>query len=156
MRFLFPTLILLAIGIAIFSKMQPNVPTSKDNASSEVTKEVEYKLKFYSGLAQKPDPKTVEEEVRNRITQDKLVLAYADKRGITVSDNEVEKRLEELSRGAGSKEKYLNDIKERYGIDKDAYLGKLRIELLRQKVEEYVKKPLIEWLLEEKKMKLKY
>lgn len=152
MRFLFPTLILLVIGIAIFARMHGGSSDTSLRVDNEaVQKEIQSKKHFYTQQGLSVDEEALESEIRARLLEDELVVAYTQKNNITITDAELENRYKEIYMKYGSEEAYLVKMREQYAIDKDAYLEKLRIEILRAKVQEAVKKPLIEWLLEEKK-----
>ncbi len=145
------TSIIVLLGLGYFLTQQTQMPLGSGGIenSPEFNKELSYTKHFKEWA--KHDASNIEYEVKARLEDEKIIKDYALKNNIVVTDEEVNVRFKELYSKNGGEEKYLAQIKEQHGIEKSDYLEKLRIELLRAKVALAVKKPLVEWLLEQKK-----
>lgn len=93
---------------------------------------------------------SLEGDILDRMIEMKIVSQYAWKNKITVSKKEIGDYFHALV-GKKSETEQLAKIKEMYGMEKNDYLQKLSEELLREKVQKHLQKPLVPWLLEMKK-----
>lgn len=88
-----------------------------------------------------------------------LVQNYAKNNGIIVTGAEIQARYLRVISGFNRNNNiadegdrtFLSKIKEMYGIDKNAYLEEIKLDLLKKKVQKKVKMPLVQWLEEQKK-----
>lgn len=93
---------------------------------------------------------SLEGDVLERMIEMKIVSQYARKNALTVTPKEIEARFA-AGLGKKSEAEYLATIHEMYGMEKEDYLQKLSEELLKEKVQQHLQKPLAPWLEEMKK-----
>lgn len=101
---------------------------------------------------------TAQNDVLGLMVAESLVGQYAKENNITVSDSEVASRYQQVVAGFNKREgvseggdaKFLERIKQMYGSDKNIYLAQVKMDLLKEKVQQSVGKPLVKWLEAEK------
>lgn len=93
---------------------------------------------------------SLEKDVLERMIEMKIVSQYARRNNIAVDQKEIETRYNALL-GKKSETEHLATIKEMYGMEKRDYLQKLSEEILKEKVQKHLQKPLSPWLEEMKK-----
>lgn len=93
---------------------------------------------------------SLEKDVLDRMIEMKIISQYARNNTIMVDQKEIETRFAALL-GKKSEAEYLATIHEMYGMEKEDYLQKLSEELLKEKVQQHLQKPLAPWLTEMKK-----
>ena len=90
---------------------------------------------------------------------DTLVKNYAQEHTISVTDTEIQNRYVQVVAGYNRNnnvtkredEAFLSKIKEMYGTDKETYLTQIQMDILKEKVQAYVKMPLMQWIESQKK-----
>lgn len=118
----------------------------------EFEKEVQYSQSFFQWSKQKlPEKSVFEKNALEKLINITLVNQYSAKSGVAVTQAELQKRYADAIQTSTSEAQLLTTIKAMYGMDKDAYLSKLSHEILKEKIQTAVKKPLAVWLEEEKK-----
>ncbi len=106
-----------------------------------------------------PDSNIIKQNITNDLINDELISKYAAKHNITVSGSEIDNRYQlnvgvynshnnipDASAGA-----FLVQIDKLYGMGKDEYIENLRMDILKEKVQESVGIPLTIWLNEIRK-----
>jgi len=96
---------------------------------------------------------SLEGDVLERMIEMKIVSQYARKNNIIVDQKEIEDYYRALL-GKKSETEHLATIKKMYGMEKSDYLQKLSEEILKEKIQHRLQRPLSPWL-EEMKMKQK-
>jgi hypothetical protein len=123
------------------------ISISKDTLDAEEKKDALFqqwlkKEKIKEGTG---DEKTIDMLIEKTIAQE-----YAKKNGITVSQTEIEKQFQKAAASIGGEEKYLEKLKEIYGVDKKGVYDMLSYDLLKQKISQKTKLPFAVWIKEEK------
>ena len=115
-------------------------------------KELEITAHYFTWAQPKSTkPSSLEKDVLENMINFRLVLQYAQKNQITVSQTELLARYKDIVKGSNmSEEVYLIKIKDMYGIDKKTHLEKLFQEILKEKVQKKVGKSLVGWIEEQK------
>lgn len=93
---------------------------------------------------------SLEKDVLDRMIEMEIVSQYARKNALSVTPKEIEARFA-AGLGKKSEAEYLATIHEMYGMGKEDYLQKLSEEILKEKVQQHLQKPLAPWLGEMKK-----
>lgn len=114
-------------------------------------KEMAKRENFYVWAKQDVSLSSLENDVIETMIDFELVRQYAQSKSITVSDQDVNRRFNDLVQGSGNSENaLLNKISEMYGMDKAAYFEVLKNDILKEKVQENLGRPLSDWLEEQK------
>lgn len=100
---------------------------------------------FYTYNKQDVDSEVLKEDTLNQLIRDKKVSSYAESKKISVSDDELNKLYNDRVNQNGSEEKLLKKIKDYYGYDKEQYTQVLKMDILREKVQQSIGTPLSEW-----------
>lgn len=93
---------------------------------------------------------SLENDVLERMIEMKIISQYARKNNIAVDQKEIEARFT-AQLGGKPETEYLAVIKEMYGMEKKDFLQKLSEDIMKEKVQENLQKPLFPWLEEMKK-----
>ncbi len=129
-------------------------------SKADLNKEIQEQIDFYKSRNQKiPDDKTLQTDVTNVLIDNIIVSQYAAKHKITVSTAEVNNMYAEVvgvfnshnNITGASDSAFLTQINKMYGMDKTEYQENLRMDILKEKVQESVGEPLTKWLQEQKK-----
>lgn len=116
---------------------------------SELKPEVLAMKNFYTFLKQKNPHIT--EEALNYLIDQKIIEDYVAQHHITVSDEELQKQYQQAVKSVGNEQAYLKKFQDMYHIDKNVVLGKIKLDLLRQKIQALTHIPSEEWLEQERK-----
>lgn len=117
----------------------------------ELNKEVERMQKFYSSSKQNIENyPSLEKDMLERLIEQRLIEQYAEKNNLKINEDEVKSYYDNAVQREKSEPNLLEKLSEMYGMGKEEYLEKIRMDILREKVQKNVGKPLSEWLTEEK------
>jgi len=147
----------LLVGIFIYKNKVINPRSYIAEVAGEGIKRSDYKkelirTKHFFAWAKQDISKlpSLEKDILERMIETKIVTQYARKNNIIVDQKEIETRFTALL-GKKSEPEYLATIKEMYGMKKSDYWQKLSEEILKEKVQKHLQKPLAPWLEEMKK-----
>lgn len=99
-------------------------------------------------------------DVLAKLIDEILISQYAEEEGISITEREITNRYQQIVEGYNTREKskddtddaaFLIQIKKMYGMNKSDYLEMVKKDILREKVQEKVKKPITDWLVDQRK-----
>lgn len=77
---------------------------------------------------------SLEDNVKEKMIEDKIILTEAKKRGITASDEEIEKKYQALVSNYKDEDEYLNTVGSTYGWTAELTKDTMRIQILKEKL----------------------
>lgn len=150
-------LILLFVPISLLILMLNKNQNSKNFKgqtiivrASDIQKEIERKEHFYKFSKQdlKNYP-TLSEDAKNRVIENAIIENYASSKNISASDKEINARYQQKI-SSGGEQKLLIQLSQMYGMSKADYMKVLKQDILREKIQRSIEKPLSEWIDEQK------
>lgn len=119
-------------------------------SSSDIKTEVARSKHFYTYNNQDlKNYSTLEADAKNSVIEKTIIEKYAGLNNLTVTQAEINERYRQKTAEKPEAE-LLNQLKQMYGISKNDYLVVLKQDILREKVQKSIDKPLSEWLNEQK------
>lgn len=155
-------LIILPVIIAIFA-LSLIVLTSKNNQSannvktksitikaSDINSEIDRSIYFYKFSNQNlKNYPSLGADAKNTVEERAIIESYAALNNIKVTQDEINKRYAQKTQVSGE-QKLLEQLAKMYSMDKNNYLDVLKQDILREKIQLAVDKPLSAWLKEQK------
>ena len=96
------------------------------------------------------EPKATGFDPQIEFTDESIITSYAAKNNISVSDDELQNAYQQALKSVGTEDQYLAKLKEIRGFDKQTILEKMKIDLLKQKVQKATGVPIELWLEEQR------
>lgn len=118
---------------------------------SEFEQELRQRTQFFTYAKQDVRSlPSLEKDVLENMIDMKLVKQYAVQQNIRVTEEEITNQYQAKVAANNGEVVYLAKISEMYGMEKEQALESIGEDLLREKVQRKVKKPLAEWIEKEK------
>jgi FKBP-type peptidyl-prolyl cis-trans isomerase (trigger factor) len=119
--------------------------------SEAIQKEIKRTQQFYKFSNQNlKNYPSLEEDAKKTVVENTIIQSYADSHNIKVYNKEVDERYMQKTQNGGE-EKLLLELSKMYGMDKNDYLEVLYRDILREKVQKDIGKPLSPWIKDQEK-----
>lgn len=155
----FPIIIFLIIMVILFfsnmtkqdNKVYVATVNSEGVLPEDYEKSLDHLMKFYTWSKQNiQNTDAIKKDVLERLIEQKIMYEFAVKNNIKMDEKELLERYQS-ARGKKTEEQYLKLINDMYGMSKKDFLQNLSDEILKEKIQSFVKKPFLIWLQEMKK-----
>jgi len=93
-------------------------------------------------------------DVLEQMIDMKLISQFCKARQISASSQEIETRYRSSIPKDQSEKEFLDKLNEMYGSNKDDYLAILSEDILKEKLQTYTKKGVVDWLKEQRKISI--
>ncbi len=160
--------LLLVTLITLFILNKINNLNNKDNyvamvngegiTKTDYGNEINETTTFFKFNHQKIDTPALKKNVLDEMIDNTLISQYAAKHNIIVYQQELDQRYSDAVRiynshnniTGASDSAFITQINKMYGMDKTEYQENLRMDILKEKVQESVGEPLTKWLMDQK------
>jgi FKBP-type peptidyl-prolyl cis-trans isomerase (trigger factor) len=124
---------------------QPTITLS----ATKLQDEINHKNTFYHSQHNAVDQQTLRSDTTWQLAGDSLVYTYAKEHNITVTQNEIDSAYHQRVSASGSEQHLLNQLNQLYGTTRQQYRDTISLDILKDKVQSKLGKPLTSWLNEE-------
>lgn len=114
------------------------------------TEELQQREYFFRQANQDIDNSTLRRDVIGSLIDHELIAAYAEDNEITVKNEEIEQRYQQIVLQYNNEEELLTELSKLYGSGKPEYMQIIYHDLLREKVVEHLGSPINQWLEDQK------
>jgi len=122
-------------------------PILKSDFEKKLTQTKHY---YFWAKKDQMDLSSLPNDVLTQMVNLVLIRQFAQKHSLFVNRQELENRYQSIVKNHQSETELLKKINDMYGIDKLEYQTILTEEILKEKVQQYVKKGLVDWLIAQK------
>lgn len=155
-RFIFGMVAGVAILSGIWMVLLQFTSTDSNSivlTAEEIEQRVVQQKRFHDQKNNAIEESALWESARQDLVEQKIIERYAQKNGISVTNDQILSYYEtRLKSEGGSEAKLLQELSDLYGIDKSEYFENIRYSLLREAVQERLKQDLLSWLRQQKQL----